>query len=413
MDRKVFLWTAGLCFVAAFVAAALSIGIATGHLRMNPVTTLVGIATLYVAVGWRVYETLSDSAKRLERSRIRYERLSERFEIQKAAIDDLADNLDVALFICTPKGGVLYANRRAMSFFRLEEYRDRTLLAITLSHELEAHVQIAAEGETTHAELNFSYPQDWVGAVKAWQGSDGRIFLSIYEITELRRLERIRSDFVANVSHEMRTPMTIIRAMSETLLDDDDADLKERYLTKIIGEVDRLSTISQDLLVLSAAESNPVRKQSCDIACVLKDIINQLTPRAHEKGLELTYVGPDKLILAANPAQMIQVALNLVENALNYTPEGGVTVDLRQAGTEVVFSVADTGIGVPSDHLARIFERFYRVDKARSRFTGGTGLGLSIVKHIVEAHGGRIEVKSILNAGSTFTVRLPVADSNS
>ncbi|RYG98617.1 MAG: hypothetical protein EON58_06625 [Alphaproteobacteria bacterium] len=109
---------------------------------------------------------------------------------------------------------------------------------------------------------------------------------------------------------------------------------------------------------------------------------------------------------------MIQVALNLVENALNYTPEGGVTVDLRQVDKEIVFSVADTGIGVPSEHLARIFERFYRVDKARSRFTGGTGLGLSIVKHIVEAHGGRIEVKSVLNAGSTFTVRLPVGDSS-
>jgi len=246
-----------------------------------------------------------------------------------------------------------------------------------------------------------------VGLVKAWPSPGDRVFLSIFEITELRKLERIRKDFVANVSHEMRTPMTIIRAMAETLLDEDDLQIKEKYLTKIISEVDRLSTISQDLLVLSTAESNPVRKQNCDLAEIVMGVVHQLEPKAREKGIEFTYDGPDTLSINANGAQMIQIALNLFDNAINYTADGKVSVSLSEQEHFVELTVSDTGIGISSEHLGRIFERFYRVDKARSRSTGGTGLGLSIVKHIAESHGGSVSVTSALNEGSTFVVKLP------
>jgi len=237
------------------------------------------------------------------------------------------------------------------------------------------------------------------------------VFVSVYEITELRRLERIRQDFVANVSHELRTPMTIIRSMAETLVDDEPSvsSRSTKYLNTIISEVDRLSMISQDLLILSAAESNPVRKQMCDIAEVFKGVVQQLETKSSEKGIYLDYKGPNQSIIEANTSQMTQVALNLVDNAIKYTTAGEIHVQLETGESSVRISVKDTGIGIPSDQIKRIFERFYRIDRARSRATGGTGLGLSIVKHIVEAHGGTVIVDSALNIGSTFIVELPIS----
>ena len=167
--------------------------------------------------------------------------------------------------------------------------------------------------------------------------------------------------------------------------------------------------ISQDLLILSAAESNPVRKQMCDIADVFKGVVQQLEPKASEKGIRLDYVGPDQSIIEANTSQMTQVALNLVDNAIKYTTHGEIHVGLETGISSVRILVKDTGIGIPSDQIKRIFERFYRIDRARSRATGGTGLGLSIVKHIVEAHGGSVTVESALNIGSTFIVELPIS----
>jgi two-component system phosphate regulon sensor histidine kinase PhoR len=269
--------------------------------------------------------------------------------------------------------------------------------------------------EPQSGELAFSFPKERLGSVKAWVNPDdpGKVFLSIYDMTDLRRLERVRQDFVANVSHELRTPMTLIRSMAETLLDDASPGTNsERYLGKIIEEVDRLSLMTQDLLILSAAESNPVRKHPCDLADVFRSTVHQLEPTAKQKGLELTYEGDRSCLVEANTAQMVQVALNLIQNAINYTNSGKITVRLLCDGRVASVQVDDTGIGIASEHLSRVFERFYRIDKGRSRNTGGTGLGLSIVKHIVEAHGGTLTVDSALNRGSCFEVRLPKGESS-
>jgi two-component system phosphate regulon sensor histidine kinase PhoR len=333
---------------------------------------------------------------------------------QQNAVDALADGLDVALFICNPRALIQFANGRAAEMFRATDPIGRSLLAVTLSPNLEALVLDASTtGEPQHAEMNFKFPEDRVGVAKTWPHPDGRrVFLSIYETTELRRLERIRQDFVANVSHELRTPMAIIRAMAETMIDtpEDYATKGEENLNRMIAEVDRLSLISNDLLILSAAESSIVRKHACNVARVLRSVVQGLDSRARDKGLELSYSGPESVLIEANETQLTQVAMNLVENAINYTPAGKVGVQLSVGGNEVTIQVRDSGIGIASDQVSRIFERFYRVDKARSRSTGGTGLGLSIVKHIVEAHGGSVEVNSSLNNGSTFTIVLPIGD---
>jgi two-component system phosphate regulon sensor histidine kinase PhoR len=206
--------------------------------------------------------------------------------------------------------------------------------------------------------------------------------------------------------------MTIIRSMAETLVDGPEIyqEKGQAYLERIIAEVDRLSLISNDLLILSAAESNLVRKHACDVAVTFRTVVRDLSSKAIEKGLVLSYTGPETFDIEANGSQMTQVALNLVENALNYTPSGRVRVLLEPDEENITVSIEDTGLGISSDQLPRIFERFYRVDKGRSRATGGTGLGLSIVKHIVEAHGGNVRVESELHKGSTFIVRLPIGN---
>ncbi|MHB8637871.1 MAG: sensor histidine kinase [Fimbriimonadaceae bacterium] len=333
---------------------------------------------------------------------------------QQSAEDVLADGLDVALFICDLRAGIQFANRRAVDMFRVSGPVGRSILAATLSPDLERLViDVGQLQEARQAELVFKFPEERVGLAKAWPHRDGRrIFLSIYETTELRRLERIRQDFVANVSHEFRTPMTIIRAMAETLLDSpEEFPVKgEDYLGRMIAEVDRLSLISNDLLILSSAESYIVRKHATNIARLCRATVQSLEPKAAEKDLTLTYAGAQEAFIEANETQLTQVLMNLIENAINYTPSGNVWVELVVGEGEVSIRVRDTGIGIASDQAPRIFERFYRVDKARSRSTGGTGLGLSIVKHIVEAHGGTVRLESALNSGSTFTVTLPVGE---
>lgn len=332
---------------------------------------------------------------------------------RELAVDAMADGLDVAVLICDERALVQFANRAAREAFRIQDWAGRGVLELTLSYDLQELVQKALrEGAVHRAELTFRFPEDRTFQAVVWRdvADPARCVVSLTDVTNLRRLERMRTDFVANVSHELRTPLTIIRTMAEILHDDKDLDpaTTARYLVRIVSEVDRLSMISNDLLILSAAESNPIRKQDCDLAEVVRSVVTQLAFKATDKGLDLTYQGPSELRATANASQMSQVVLNLVDNAISYTNEGHVRVELTSDETSATIKVFDTGVGIASEHLDRIFERFYRVDRARSRASGGTGLGLSIVKHLVESHGGKVRVTSELNTGSTFEVTIPL-----
>jgi two-component system, OmpR family, phosphate regulon sensor histidine kinase PhoR len=340
------------------------------------------------------------------------ERLGWEVERHRDALDDLADGLDVLVFLVDSDGAVQYANTRATEAFRFPDPVGQTLLAVTLSRELQDLVRRAAEDRSVQrAEIAFSHPTERIGVAQVWPESSGggRLFVSVYDITDLRRLERVRRDFVANVSHELRTPMTTVRAMAETILEESpEADATTtRFLNKIVAEVDRLTHITGDLLTLSQAESDAPAKTETDLADIVRSVAGQLGKKAEDKGLRLTVQTPPTAKIRSNEAQLTQVAMNLLDNAINYTHSGTIDVALSEDGDWWSLEVEDTGIGIPSEHQSRIFERFYRVDKARSRASGGTGLGLAIVRHIVEAHGGTVAVKSELNQGSTFTVRLP------
>ena len=232
-------------------------------------------------------------------------------------------------------------------------------------------------------------------------------------MTELRRLESMRREFVANVSHELRTPLTSIKGFVESILNGkiNDAALVERFLTIVNGETDRMVSLINDLLDLTQIESRRKRLvfEEVNIKEIFDDTITILSSKAEEREIVVENQ-LDDLIVLGDPKLLRQVSINLVDNAIKYNKNGGrVWIDAVVNEGIAQISVKDTGFGIPSEHLERIFERFYRVDKGRSRQMGGTGLGLSIVKHIVERHKGRIWVENEYEQGTKITFTLKAA----
>ncbi len=235
----------------------------------------------------------------------------------------------------------------------------------------------------------------------------------LYDITEIRRLENVRTDFVSNVSHELRTPITALKGFSETLLDGamyDETILKE-FLEIMLNESGRLDSMVKDILQLSKLEQGQERfsREWVDIVEIVQEVFQILQQKMELKKINYYIEETKELTIYTNRDHLKQILMNLIANAITYTPEKGtVIVDIDQDGEEAVIQVIDNGIGIPEESKARIFERFYRVDKARSRNSGGTGLGLSIVKWVAESMGGHIELFSEENVGTTFVVRLPI-----
>ncbi|RLB08057.1 MAG: PAS domain-containing sensor histidine kinase [Deltaproteobacteria bacterium] len=234
------------------------------------------------------------------------------------------------------------------------------------------------------------------------------------DITKLRHLEDIRREFVANVSHELKTPITSVKGFVETLREGaiDDKENARKFLEIISKQADRLNAIIEDLLSLSRieqeAEKGEIQLMEGDLRRILEAAILDCETRARERNIKVTLNCSDEVRVKANSRLLEQAVSNLLDNALKYSEPGGIVeVEVIKDENEVAIKVRDHGYGIPPGHLPRLFERFYRVDKARSRELGGTGLGLAIVKHIVQAHGGHVTVESTLHKGSTFTIHLP------
>jgi two-component system phosphate regulon sensor histidine kinase PhoR len=233
----------------------------------------------------------------------------------------------------------------------------------------------------------------------------------IGDVTKIRQLESMRRDFVANVSHELKTPLTSIKGFVETILDGalDDRATTKKFLTIIYQEAERLNNLIHDLLDISKLESGQgeVKHKPIKIAPLLDDILASMDNQLADKNITIIKEIKAEIILG-DEALLQEVIINLLDNAVKYTPAGGtVRLGTKQTETNVSFYVEDTGIGIPKESLPRLFERFYRVDKGRSREMGGTGLGLAIVKHIIERHGGKINVSSEFGKGSRFAFEIP------
>ncbi|MED0672382.1 ATP-binding protein [Aneurinibacillus aneurinilyticus] len=273
-------------------------------------------------------------------------------------------------------------------------------------------------GEKIREEIHVYYPEEHIidANLGAYTNEDGEIkgvIVLLHDITAIRRLEKMRSEFVANVSHELKTPITSIKGFTETLLDGalEDAEISRSFLTIINEESDRLNRLITDILDLSKIEQKrmPLKVEEINLDKLIKETVRIIREEARAKNIAIYLPTEKNLIIEGDKDRIQQIILNLVSNAINYTPDNGeVTITLQERDSKSIeMKIADTGIGIPPEHISRIFERFYRVDKARSRESGGTGLGLAIVKHLIDSHHGMIHVESEEGRGTTFTVILP------
>lgn len=238
---------------------------------------------------------------------------------------------------------------------------------------------------------------------------DQRGIVTVEDITEKSRIDTVQTDFVANLSHELKTPIGAVAALADSLNGETETEVVWRLAERIVTESHRMSRIVDDLLDLSRVEFGGTEEWTdIDLATVLVEVVSTNQHAAKRQGLGLSLTGSAELLVRGDRSQLVSVFSNLVDNAIKYSEIAGVVnVSSTIKGDEIMVSVTDHGIGIAERDQKRIFERFYRVDKARSRATGGTGLGLSIVRHIVLEHGGAIDIKSEEGVGSTFTVRLP------
>lgn len=230
---------------------------------------------------------------------------------------------------------------------------------------------------------------------------------------QVHNLDEARNQFVSNASHELKTPLATTKILVESMLYQDDMpqELRKEFLTDIDKEIDRLSSVVGDLLTLVHIDSHKLRlrRELMVFAETVRESVKRLTPLAQKRGQTISMEIADPCEMFADPGKLAQVCYNIIENAIKYTPDGGkISVSLRRMGRDAVLDISDTGVGIPEEDLAHVFDRFYRVDKARSRDTGGTGLGLSIVQQIVRLHAGSVTVQSKRGEGTTFTVQLPV-----
>ncbi len=355
------------------------------------------------ALAARVEETVGELSR--DRSRL------------AAVLDQMAEGV-VAV---DAEGRVLLVNPALSRLLGIDaaQARGRGHLESLRHHGLAELVgEVLRGGGPAARELRLFSPEELVfDAHAAPLTQDGRpagALVVLHDITRLRRLEQVRRDFVANVSHELRTPLASIKGYAETLRDGalDDKENRLEFVTTIEEQAVHLSKLVDDLLDLSSIESGHRQPKlaATDLRALAVDVSRHFAPSAAERGVTLASLSAGPATALADPEQVRQVLANLIDNAIKYTETGGrVEISLAAKGGEVVVAVRDTGVGIPDADLTRVFERFYRVDKSRSREAGGTGLGLAIVKHLVEAQGGRVWVESRQPGGSTFSFSLKAA----
>lgn len=316
-------------------------------------------------------------------------------------------------------GRVSLCNRAAESMLGEKAARlvGQPLESADLHPELARLASDCLDGRGAHvAEIRLPGLPERVIGIRAARvpdlGRGNSALLLLRDLSDIRRHEKMQKEFVSNVSHELRTPITAVRVTAEALLAGakNDEDLVDRFLANIVGESDRLSTLIDDLMDIAKRESGITQTQKSDVSVLhaMEQAYMTVRPLAEQSAIAVELSAPPDLTACADETQLIQLIRNLLDNAVKYSAIGGqVTVHAAALSSGVEIAVSDTGIGIPHGEVDRIFERFYRVDKARSRRIGGTGLGLAIVRDIVDAHGGKIRVDTALGKGTTFRVTLP------
>jgi len=361
---------------------------------------------------------ISELAKNINDMAQELKTMLEHSQEERHKMEEILRNMSDGLMLIDTKGKIALCNPAVKNFFGLElDIEGKPLIETLRSAELTNILSetirnkeiMAKEIEVTHPKqlyllataIPFYYPPE--------DEKISGIILSLHDITRLKQLEDVRKDFVANVSHEIKTPITAIKGFAETLLEGaiDDRENALKFLQTIKNHGVRLNSLVEDLLTLSSIELGDIRieKRNVNISAMTDTVFTTLSDKARTKGLYLKKSFPAEPVeIYADKDRLVQILLNLVDNSIKFTEHGGVTIGLDREGEPNIIFVEDTGIGIPKRHLSRLGERFYRVDRSRSRELGGTGLGLAIVKHLVKAHGWEMKIESTQGKGTVVKI---------
>lgn len=353
-------------------------------------------------------------AAALDRTARRLEQSFNEVELSRKELETVLNSMQEGVIATSGDGRVIWANRRMQELLPSGVRIGAPLVETLRDPDLLRAAECAAKFRTPYTErVTWASAGRSFSVTAAPMPGEGVVAV-LYDLSEVERLEKTRRDFIANVSHELRTPLTSIQGYTETLLDGlpSDPKMTSEFLEIIRKNASRMSRLTEDLMTLARVESGEqsFRFEAVSAMDLLRDAEQTLRDIARSRGVELTVVETTDEKVQADRDAIHQVFVNFIDNAIKYAP-GGTEVQLGARAREgvVEFFVRDFGLGIPSEHLPRLFERFYRVDKARSRESGGTGLGLAIVKHIIRKHGGTVSAKSEVSLGSEFSFFLPVA----
>jgi two-component system sensor histidine kinase SenX3 len=322
----------------------------------------------------------------------------------------LADSVE-GIVVVDPDGIEVYRNEVA------ERFRHARHAGAVVERTIGSMLEVAVAGEETEQDLQLFGPPRVRLRLRALpllvDGAQTGAAVYVHDISEVHRVDNVRRDFVANVSHELKTPIGALELLAETLVAEDDPEVARPLVERLAEEAERLGRIVDDLLDLSLIETQEaVPAETLEVDALVDEAVDRLRPSAMVSGIGLqVHHGAGGARIDCDRRQVVSAIVNLLDNAVKYSESGNVVVVETERGDDdqVVLAVSDHGVGVPSRDLERIFERFYRVDQARSRDTGGTGLGLAIVRHVAQAHGGHVSVESVEGEGSTFRLVLPLA----
>ncbi|QWR78655.1 ATP-binding protein [Candidatus Magnetomonas plexicatena] len=358
-----------------------------------------------------VYHFINNITKNLKKK-------SERTEEERSQLDAILESIPDALLIIDNRDEVVYLNDRAREMF---DYKStpvsRTLIEIIRSFNLNVMLENVKKFDKSESgEIFLEHPAEKYLMVRMspfYKKNDlSGVVIVFHDITELKKLETMRKDFVANVSHEIRTPVTAIKGFAETLIGGALTDKKNavKFLNSIVFHSERLNRLVEDLLTISSIELGVIRinKQGINLVDVVDTVVETLRAKAAEKSLTIkTSFTSSNIPLVADKDRVVQVLINLIDNAIKFTQNGMIEIGFNDDNSKCCLYVKDTGVGIPKKSLTRLGERFYRVDPSRSRELGGTGLGLAIVKHIIRAHDWELKFESTEGEGTTVKILIP------
>lgn len=402
-----------LQIVIIIIAVSLFVAVIFSKSLSKPISELVSASHRVAAGDFNVMilskrnDELRELAESFNYMVTQIKKLVTELSLEKEALNTIITSIQEGIVVLDKKGKILLSNDSFGKIVNNTAVKDKFYWELIRSNKLGKLIEnISGENAVASEEIEIN-KRNYICSA-AFLSSAEQIVLTLHDITEILQATKMKKDFVTNVSHELRTPLTAIKGFVETLEQEKNVKTKH-YLDIIKRHTDRLINIVQDLQLLSELEEKEkLELGNVNLQKLVNNIFKMFNQRLTEKNLYFKLNIADKFpAIKADSFKLEQMFINLIDNALKYTEKGGITITVDQINSSVKIEIEDTGIGIPGEHLSRIFERFYVVDKSRSRKMGGTGLGLAIVKHIVQVHKGGIKIESKVNKGSKFTIILP------